>query len=189
MKRHKILFVTGNPGKAKELEDQLRGRYEVDHEGLDLKEIQSLDGETVGKHKLSQAVELIGNETPYDFLLVDDTSLEIQALNGLPGTLTKWFLEKLGPEGIYRIASDSPAYAICLICVFDKKETRTLHFFGEIQGSIVAPRGEFGFGWDSIFKPDASRKTYAEMLTREKQTKSHRTAAINKLMQFGLGLS
>jgi hypothetical protein len=42
-----------------------------------------------------------------------------------------------------------------VFCLFDGHELRT--FAGQVEGAIsAAPRGEFGFGWDSIFQPAGS---------------------------------
>ena len=56
---------------------------------------------------------------------------------------------------------------------------------GEVSGVIASqPRGDEGFGWDAIFIPDGSSKTWAEMNLDEKQQNSMRSLALNKLKRF-----
>jgi len=58
-------------------------------------------------------------------------------------------------------------------------------FEGVVQGTITTvPSGENGFGYDPIFKPDGSEKTFAEMTLEEKNTWSHRARAVQKLVKF-----
>lgn len=69
----------------------------------------------------------------------------------LKGPYVKWFLAKLGPEGLYNLLSsweDKSAYALCLFA-FSEGEGKEIHVFnGKIQGTIVKPRGPRTFGWD-----------------------------------------
>jgi XTP/dITP diphosphohydrolase len=53
---------------------------------------------------------------------------------------------------------------------------------GRVEGSIAAqPKGDGGFGWDSIFIPRGSDRTYAEMSAAEKNAISHRKKAWEEL--------
>ena len=54
---------------------------------------------------------------------------------------------------------------------------------GRVEGRIVAPRGENKFGWDPIFEPLGSTKTFAEMTPEEKIAVSHRGRAAAALLQ------
>lgn len=57
-------------------------------------------------------------------------------------------------------------------------------FTGLVEGKIVEPRGTAGFGWDSIFQPDGSELTYAEMEPGFKNTVSDRSKAIELMKNF-----
>ena len=58
-------------------------------------------------------------------------------------------------------------------------------FEGKISGDIAeTPRGKNGFGYDPLFIPIGHSKTFAEMSTKEKNTISHRSLAINKFINF-----
>ena len=58
-------------------------------------------------------------------------------------------------------------------------------FEGLCKGTIIAKRrGEKGFGYDSVFIPEGSDKTFAEMEMEEKNIYSHRRKAVDKLVEF-----
>lgn len=57
-------------------------------------------------------------------------------------------------------------------------------FTGLVEGKIVEPRGNGGFGWDSVFQPDGCEVTYAEMEPEVKNTVSDRSKAIELLKDF-----
>ena len=55
-------------------------------------------------------------------------------------------------------------------------------FEGAVPGTVVAPRGESGFGYDPIFEYDG--KTFAEMDTEEKNAVSHRGRALARFAEW-----
>ena len=57
-------------------------------------------------------------------------------------------------------------------------------YTGEVEGTIVPPRGDKNFGWDSIFQPLGSKKTFGEMTLKEKNQYSHRAEALKKLKHY-----
>ena len=168
-----LVFVTSNLGKLREAEAVL-GRS-LDHSEIDLPELQTLDLEEVVRGKARAAWERLGRP-----VLVEDTGLELAGLAGFPGPLVRWLLTSVGPEGICRIAScfdDPRVTARCLVCATDG----SVEVFGEgvVEGTIAAsPRGEGGFGWDSVFVPsDCDGRSYGEMSEDEKNRISHRHKA------------
>jgi len=178
-KIEKITFITGNASKAKYLSDYFH--LPVDHVKLDLPEIQSLDMEVIVRDKAQRAYGLIKKP-----VLVEDTSLTFAALDKLPGPLIKWFLETLGNDGLCklvdgynnRIATAEVKFALCY-------EEEVKIFDGTKEGSISdQPRGEAGFGWDSIFIPKGYDKTWGEMTDQEKHETSMRRIALEKLNQY-----
>lgn len=65
------------------------------------------------------------------------------------------------------------------------KNKKEIKFFeGVIEGEIVSPRGDFGFGWDKIFKPKGFNKTFSQMEEKEKSKISMRKIAAEKLKNF-----
>ena len=170
------LFVTSNPNKAREAGEILG--VELRSIALDLPELQDLDVAQVAAVKAAAAREALG--APDSPILVEDSGLVVEAWNGLPGALTKWFLASVGNEGILRMLQgeeDRSARAACaLAIVFADASTRV--FLGEVGGTIPPePRGSGGFGWDPIFVPEGYSETYAELGPR-KHEDSHRARAL-----------
>ena len=61
-------------------------------------------------------------------------------------------------------------------------------FSGEVRGQIArAPRGDRGFGWDTIFIPDGETRTFAEMTPEEKDRLSMRRKAFRDFAESRLG--
>lgn len=169
-----IFFITGNKGKLREVRELLPGVEGVD---LDLTEIQELDPRKVIAAKLAEA-----RREQAGAFIVEDTSLVLSSMNGLPGTFIKWFLAALGVEGVYELTRVFGNRATARTFIgYAEEEGRVDFFEGSICGMVVPPRGSNGFGWDSIFQPDGSEKTFAEMLLEEKSQFSMRRLAIESL--------
>jgi len=104
----------------------------------------------------------------------------------LPGTLIKWFLEELDVDGLAKLAQrleHQQAAASVMYAYYDGETIR--YFENTVHGRIAPePRGSYGFGWNAIFIPDGTEKTYAEMPDEELKPFSHRVAAIEKLRVF-----
>jgi non-canonical purine NTP pyrophosphatase (RdgB/HAM1 family) len=178
-KERKIVFITGNANKAKYLSDYFH--IPVDHQKLDLQEIQSLSGREVVEDKARRAFAEVGKP-----VLVEDVSLVFHALGELPGPLIKWFLHSLGNDGMCRLLDgyeDRRATASVEFAYCNGVEVRL--FKGEIRGIVPKyPRGSTNFGWDPIFIPDGYEKTWAEMTGDEKHETSMRKIALEKLAEF-----
>ena len=121
----------------------------------------------------------------------EDTGLEVTALNGLPGVKSARFAgnDKSADANIQKLLDkmkdikERQAQFRTVICLTIKGK-HTI-FEGVCKGIIINERcGNMGFGYDSIFKPDGSQKTFAEMILQEKNIFSHRKKAIEKLVHF-----
>jgi XTP/dITP diphosphohydrolase len=127
--------------------------------------------------------------------VADDSGLEVDALNGMPGVLSaRWsgrhgddaantalLLAQLGdvPDG-RRGAAFVSACALVYRAGDARKETVVR---GVWPGSIVRePRGEGGFGYDPVFLPSGSGRTAAELSPEEKDAVSHRGRALAALV-------
>ncbi|MDQ1748275.1 MAG: XTP/dITP diphosphohydrolase [Frankiaceae bacterium] len=123
--------------------------------------------------------------------VADDSGLEVDALNGMPGVLSaRW----AGRHG-----DDAANLALVLAQVADVPEPRRTAAFvcaaaavapggaeivveGRVDGSLLrAPRGDGGFGYDPIFVPAGESRTTAEMTAEEKDALSHRGKAFRAL--------
>ena len=129
----------------------------------DVPEIQSDDQEVVSVDKALKYYDLL--KCP---LVVMDSGLFIDELNGFPGVYTKYALDTIG---IYRIiqllGGATRAYTQRTITYFDgnKSQTFTLKLHGAL---LKEPRGNNGRNYDKYFLPENKNKTLAEMTNEEK---------------------
>lgn len=169
-------FATKNENKLREA-GEILGRS-LEQISVELFEPQGVKVEDVVREKAEDAFHKTGK-----FVLVEDTSLEFAAWNGLPGALIKWFLDTAGNEGILKMLSgetNRKAIAKTAIGFFDGAQARV--FVGEISGTIPETiRGTGGFGWDPIFIPDGYEKSFAEMASAEKNAISMRKLALERM--------
>jgi XTP/dITP diphosphohydrolase len=121
----------------------------------------------------------------------DDTGLEVEALNGEPGVFSARYAgeQRNDHDNIELLLSrlakkdNRKARFKTVIAWIDEGEIK--NFEGIVNGIIVEVRkGTKGFGYDPIFKPDRSDKTFAEMELAEKNLISHRALAVKKLVNF-----
>jgi non-canonical purine NTP pyrophosphatase (RdgB/HAM1 family) len=180
-----FILVTGNRHKAEEARRILSATPSaagllVAVEDIELPEIQSLDPQEVVRAKAQEAWQRVRRP-----LVVEETSLELDALGGFPGPLVKWMLAAAGPDGIARCAAglgNVRAVARCLVLYFDGGRERIGE--GIDPGRLVLPpRGAAGFGWDVVFAPDGEDRTYAELGDREKDARGHRGRAWRDLVE------
>lgn len=152
-----ITFITGNQSKADYLAKYLG--FPVRHIKLDLDEIQSLDLREIVEHKVRQAYEKIKQP-----VIVEDVSLEFEALGRLPGPFIKFFVEEVPFETICSMIDGKTrkATARCVFSYFDGKNLEL--FEGKLDGKIAeTPAGENGYGWDRIFIPEGYSVTRASL--------------------------
>ncbi|XP_078053573.1 inosine triphosphate pyrophosphatase [Augochlora pura] len=177
-----IVFVTGNAKKLEEFVAILGKSFplEITSKAVDLPEYQGASIDDICSSKCRAAADLVKGP-----VIVEDTCLCFNAMKGLPGPYIKWFLEKIGPEGLHQMLhgwEDKTAEAVCTFayCAGEPDDSVQL-FQGRTQGTIVSPRGTRDFGWDCCFQPLDSDKTYAELPKEVKNEISHRSKALQKL--------
>jgi non-canonical purine NTP pyrophosphatase (RdgB/HAM1 family) len=165
------VFVTGRVEKALEAE---RLGFRLERVDLDLTEPQALDPGQIVEWKAREAYTRISRP-----VVVEDSGLAIKAWNGFPGALVKWLEKSAGLEAMARMLDrfpDRSATATCAVAYFDGE--RVVQARGEAAGAIAAaPRGSGGFGWDRLFVPEGTDRTFAEMTGEEKDRVSHRRKA------------
>ncbi len=171
-----ISFATTNEGKLKEAKEILD--IAIEPLSLDVDEVQTLDPIVCAEKKAEYAYSK--HRAP---LLVEDTTLFFDAWNGLPGVFIDYFMKTLKNEGLLRLLKDEKnrqAKAQTTLCYFDGT---TKHIVvGIIEGTISeSPKGDSGFGWDPIFIPNKTNKTFAEMTSEEKNHTSMRKMAFEEL--------
>jgi XTP/dITP diphosphohydrolase len=146
----------------------------------------------------------IQHSTP-DYILADDSGLEVDALNGAPGVHSARFaaLDSAKPGNssdadnnakLLRLLKTVPAEkrtarfhcVIALIAVDSKPETQNPELFnGVCEGRIdFAPRGSNGFGYDPLFVPNGFEQSFAELGEDVKNRLSHRAQALARLKDY-----
>ena len=121
----------------------------------------------------------------------EDTGLEVEALNGAPGVKSARYageqksfdanIEKILFE-LKAIENRNAQFKTIVSLVWNGQE----HLFeGITKGKIIREKkGANGFGYDPVFVPEGSEKTFGEMTLNEKNIFSHRRKAIDKLTGF-----
>ena len=175
-----IFMVTHNSNKVNEITDLMRSldvpiclhTYTNKFTPLLTSSIYELT-----KDKASRAYDLI--QKP---VIVESTGLYIDGYDQFPGALTGIFYRELGAKEICRLYGGKKVFAETVIISKNESET---YYQNSITGTIPAePAGENGFGWDNIFVPNGSTKTFAEMTMEEKNIISMRKKAYMDLFQI-----
>jgi len=192
----KTLFIaTENPGKLKEFEDILNS-YNLKINLLSIKDLKNyISPEESGKTFYENA--LIKAKNAYKFsklpTIADDSGLEVDYLNGLPGVHSKRFYNDSGDfdkniEKLLDLLKNVPlekrkARFRCVLIYKDNLFEKS--FDGILEGFIwFEKRGERGFGYDPIFYLPEYDKTVGELESFEKNKISHRFQAISKFVEF-----
>lgn len=178
MKLSDLVVVTTNKNKLAEINQILGTNHKVSK--IDIPEIQTLDLDELITFKAREAYKRIKKP-----VLVEDVSLAIKALGGLPGTFVKFFLDALGTEGTVTLvrSRNTSTTATAAVAIYDG---RTLKIFkGQVKGTLSKTnRGEYGFGFDKVFIPNGYNRTFAEMAPELKNKISHRAKALTKLKKY-----
>lgn len=178
-----LTFVSSNSMKIREVKLLLGDSFPLELRcvNLELEEPQATPIE-ISQAKCRQAAALCDGP-----VIVEDTSLCFNALNGLPGPYIKWFYESIGNEGLSKLLlgfEDKTAFAQCVLSFSMGKDQEIKTFVGSVDGIIVSPTGPTGFGWDPIFKPLGRNTTFSQMDRSEKNKISHRAKAFRQFITY-----
>ncbi|MBQ8657118.1 MAG: non-canonical purine NTP diphosphatase [Prevotella sp.] len=193
----KIVFATNNEHKLSEIRSILADSMEV----LSLADIGChVDipetGNTLEENALQKA------QYVYDHyhlsVFADDTGLEVNALGGAPGVHTARYAGGEGHDSeantrkllreLSGVADRKARFrtAIALLLLPQEGEQPVQKLFeGVVEGEITTEkRGEKGFGYDPVFKPEGYDGTFAELGVDVKNHISHRARAVKKLCEY-----
>lgn len=186
----KLLFGTNNRNKLEEIQELLGEDFEV----LSLADI-ALDMDV---EETEDTLEGNANLKSRGFFEVakipcfsDDTGLEVDALGGAPGVYSARYagencsyqdnVDKMLKEMAGK--TNRKARFRTVVSFYDGKTLR--NFEGSVEGIIgEEEQGKGGFGYDPIFFPEGSQKSFAEMSSKDKNEISHRGRAIRKFVAF-----
>jgi XTP/dITP diphosphohydrolase len=177
----KIIFVTGNANKVKEVGDILSPLgISVEQNNYGYPELQEDELEKIAAYGAQWAANKLGSE-----VIVDDSGLFIRALGGFPGPYSAYVFDTLGNDRILKLMggeNDRKAVFRCVIGYCRPGEKACL-FTGEVEGEIsLERRGNAGFGYDPIFI--VGTRTFGEMSDHEKDRLSHRYRALLKFTEW-----
>jgi len=178
-----MLFVTSNPGKAREA-DEILGS-DVERVDYDCVEIQSDSLEDIAVHSARDAYDHFGEPC-----FVDDSGMFVEGVGGFPGPYSSYVYSTLSLDGVLRAlegfeGDDRGARFDCVVAYHDGKDVHT--FEGTVRGRVAREqRGEGGFGYDPIFEvtEENDGRTFAEMPPEEKNAVSHRRRAFEAFAEF-----
>jgi XTP/dITP diphosphohydrolase len=185
-----LIFATNNPNKISEIRSILGDRFSIltlAESGIQTEIPEPHDSlEKNASEKSGTIFSLTGKNC-----FGEDTGLETEALNGEPGVRSARYAGE---------PSDSSRNIDTLLSNLKGKENRKARFRtvislildgkeylfeGICTGKIInEKKGVKGFGYDPVFIPDGSEKTFAEMDMQEKNRFSHRKKAMEKLISF-----
>ena len=186
----KLIFATNNQHKVEEIQAAIGRHLEVislKQAGIDIDIPEPHDTLEANASEKSRTIHLLTGVSCFS----EDTGLEVEALNGEPGVKSARY------AGDQR---DFDANIDKLLSKLDDKENRNAQFKtiislmwngseylfeGIVKGMIIYERrGTNGFGYDPVFIPEGSYKTFGEMTLEEKNLFSHRKKATDKLIEF-----
>lgn len=189
----KIVLGSGNKHKIEELRStlaplgiELKSSY--DFPGLKevVEDAPTLEGNALKKARFFHA------ETGLP-ALSDDTGLEVDALDGRPGVYSARYA---GESATYQDNTDKLLDELSGVDMNNRgaqfrtviafvTDTDTHTFEGVCRGTIIKEeRGDQGFGYDPVFRPDGYDKTFAELDPKVKNSISHRGKAVQKFLDF-----
>jgi len=119
--------------------------------------------------------------------LAEDSGLMVDALDGRPGIHSARFGSSVNERNQRLLKEmkeekERTARFISVFCLYDPQTQEAQYTKGIVEGSIATePKGELGFGYDPVFIPEGSKKTFGESGEELKNRISHRRQAIEKL--------
>ncbi len=179
-----LLLATRNPHKSREFRELLGADFEIKDLSSNPEIVMPEEtGRTFEENAILKAVHV--SKRTNEFVIADDSGLEVDALGGAPGTFSARYagetasdsqnVDKLLRE-LKNVAHRSARFR-CVIAL--ARAGRVLGTFeGAIEGKIVdLPRGNAGFGYDPVFQPAGFDRTLGEMAAGLKNKISHRGKA------------
>jgi len=191
----RLIVATKNKDKFKEIKGILKGlRVEV----VSLNELKKKfhiieNGKTFQENAFKKALP-VSRHYKDNYVLGEDSGLEVNYLNGAPGIYAKRYS---GKNATYKsnnrkllknlkgvpVKRRGAAFRCCLVLAYNGRLVKV--FEGRLQGRISdIARGENGFGYDPIFYLNHYRKTVAQLPLSRKNKISHRAKAFRKLQRY-----
>ena len=189
-----ILFATGNSNKVSEASRILAkfghtiSQLEIDGKTLDFSEPQADGIQEIAISKSVQARDFVmGTNFEESPILVEDSGLFINSLNGFPGPYSSFVERKIGLQGILDLLKNKEERvaeykAVAILSTKNETISSEGRCIGIISRKII---GGMGFGYDPIFIPDeGDGRTCGQLQPEEKSQISHRMRALKGLSEI-----
>lgn len=186
----KLIFATNNQHKVEEIRAVIGEKFELltlQEAGIGIDIPEPHDTLEANASEKSQTIYRMTGTSCFS----EDTGLEVAALNGEPGVKSARYAgdDRSFDQNIDKLLINladkedrSARFRTVVSVIIDGKETQ---FEGICEGTVIKERrGSKGFGYDPVFIPLGSNKTFAEMTLEEKNRFSHRKKATEKLVAF-----
>ncbi len=189
---NKIFFYSNNQGKIREVKNLFKN---ISLEVLSQKDLKlKYEPEEKGKtfEENAKIKSYYGFKETQIPCFADDSGICIEALEGKPNIYSKRFIDGFNNDiecfryiiNRVNLKDNDKAYFKTSVSL-TIKENYHLVFNGKVYGKISREiLGDNGFGYDPIFIPTGSSKTLGEISKNKKNLISHRSIAINKLINF-----
>jgi XTP/dITP diphosphohydrolase len=187
---HTLIFATGNSGKINEVKQLLNGHFEI----IPMRDAGISDEipepfDTLEANAGSKSGTIFARTKTNCFS--EDTGLFVESLKGAPGVKSARYAgdKANNQDNIRKLLSEMEGKTnrrAAFRTIISLRWNGIEHLFeGVCNGTLLeSPRGEQGFGYDAIFMPDGSDKSFAEMDMATKNLFSHRKKAVQQLIQF-----
>ena len=188
----KLLIASNNAHKVREIEEILTGYFDemvtMKEAGLDIDVVE--DGKTFRENAVKKATEIL-EKSGFDATLADDTGLCVDALGGAPGVYSARYAGEahdtaannaLLMENMKDVPDGERTCRFTCCVALARRGRPVLVVEGKAEGLLLrAPVGENGFGYDPYFFYPPLGKSFAELTAQEKNSVSHRRAALDAL--------
>ena len=191
----RLIIATRNKSKLREIKHILKGLNLEIVSLADLdKKFRIVENAKTFSGNASKKALAVSKVYKTDYVLGEDSGLEVEFLNGEPGVYSKRYSGKNATDlknnlKILKALEGVPknkrtAYFCCLLAVAKDGEIVKV-FEGKLKGQIHHLQvGKNGFGYDPIFYLPKRKKTTAQLSLEEKNAISHRAKAFNKLKTY-----
>lgn len=185
-----IIFATNNANKVAEIQAAIGDQIKIislKDAGIDIDIPEPYDTLEANAREKSTVIHDLTQKNCFS----EDTGLEIEFLNGAPGVKSARYAGEdrsfdanidLVLEQMKTAENRKARFRTVVSLIWEGKEHQ---FEGICEGQILTKRsGTNGFGYDPIFIPTGSEKSFANMSMEEKNQYSHRKKAVQKLIEF-----
>lgn len=184
-----LIFASHNEGKVQEIKAMVSDKIQIySLNDINFHEEIEETGNTLEENSRIKAKTI--HDLTGKAVFADDSGLFVEALGGAPGVFSARYAGTGNSEDniikLLNELNENPnrnAYFKSVFClIYTDNE---FYFDGEVHGQILhETKGSKGFGYDPVFVPNGYDLTFAEMNSTDKNQISHRSKAVQKLINF-----